>query len=324
MVKRSEVELDILGVKVIIGLPKRAAVAFQRVRNRYFPTSTNKMPSILKSQDAIKVNLLTGKNPKLTVRKNFILLREKSSPKLIAKDAAEVTSRYLESVLNENGIFSIHASGVAYKDRALLFIGDNGAGKTTTGLYSFLSDHELAFLGGNRIFLNQKLMTIGGVDSISIRASSLADEFCGFKEVKNYLEKKGRVIKFPNEKVLLAPDELRPNRGIRYPLRLAGIVYVKKFHSKPHFMKFNKHKYFEKMQLQEVIYSALSGFNEHSPLMLVGAKLPYPDMFDYDLKLERVKFANALIKKVPIYYAEGVLKDISKFSIAALKSKHVK
>jgi hypothetical protein len=58
--------------------------------------------------------------------------------------------------------------------------------------------------------------------------------------------------------------------------------------------------------------------------MLVGAKLPYPDMFDYNLKLERVKFANALIKKVPIYYAEGVLKDISKFSIAALKSRRVK
>ena len=154
-----------------------------------------------------------------------VYLSEECDAVRVAADATIVTSRFLERVLNQQSVFSVHGCGISYGGKSILFIGETGAGKTTTGLYACLSDPEIGFIGGNRIFLNSDNEIIGGVRSISVRICSLTTEFSMFPHVKETTAvSKGINCELLSKKVLMDPADLRITTEVMYPSEVSAIL----------------------------------------------------------------------------------------------------
>jgi hypothetical protein len=277
---------------------------------RVLPVVCGVTPGV--SQNQIEVTVEMG-SPKLQINGSSAELHLSSdNSNEMASDAVFLVSKLLEKSLNENGIFSAHASAVSFGKNGILLLGPSGAGKTTTAIYSCLDNKSIKYVTGNRAFLDSKTnKIIQGIPDFSLRSSSVFDEYTKFNLSQRLNLSKNTFScsqKLQNFKMAFSPSQFGIEVG-KVPLNLRAILLVRKMNS--NFVKFEPEKS-GKEELMNV-YSSLCEFSEILPSVIVGAKLHYPDIFDAKIKTERLNFAESLVKTIPVIYAEGRLSDLSKF-----------
>ena len=186
----------------------------------------------------------------------------------MATDSIALASSLLERSLNRIGIFSLHASGIAYDGRGVLLIGPNGSGKTTTAVYSCMKHPEVNYITGNRAFLDpNNLEILEGIDKFSVRNNNLLDELRPFVSVP---EQKGRTY--------LHSEQVGINRA-NFPVKIKAIM-VLTGRGIPLFTHSPK-----KNSENELVslYDAVEMFGERRQVMF-GSVAPYPEILDIGLR----------------------------------------
>ncbi len=319
-----------MGVSVLVRMPSDIGDYFAEAHKRYLPPFQEVTEDNMVSKPMLEVVVSQGL-PSIHHTRNYtkVYLSEECNAVRAAADATIVTSRFLERALNQQSIYSVHGCGVSYEGKSILFIGETGAGKTTTGLYACLSDPELGFIGGNRLFLNGDNKIIGGVRSISVRTGSLTTEFSMFPHVKEVAAFKGINCELSSKKVLMDPTDFHITTEPVYPSEISAILIVKKIPTpllvtridttqvEDYSIKEYRSNYDE---FFKVLYESAAEFSEHFPLVLPGAQLPHPEIFSYGMKLRRAEFVRTLAAKSSVSHVEGNLKDIGEFAIRLLRA----
>ena len=312
-----DARFELFGIGVHLRLPEDAYPQFKSKLVQFLPEG--QLIHWKKGSTDIDINVTYG-SESLEVNGYSVRFSAPATSDQLAMNAVLMTSRLIEKKLNEIGTFSMHGSAVSYGDECVLIIGPSGAGKTTAAVYTCMLDKELAYAAGNRIFLDSKKGTvIEGVRKSSLRLSSILNEFNEFQtllireSIKNSNPDTNSMVQ--TNRISVSPDQL----GIRessYPLKVKAIIIFRKIDSDLHV--------FEKKQNGDAellaLYTALSEYSSHIPVILTGTLIPYPDNFSDILKRKRAYFSNQLLTSTPVIYIEGRLPEVARHIAQYLKS----
>lgn len=216
----------------------------------------------------------------------------------------------LELELNKRGMYSLHASAISYKGKSIVFIGPPGAGKTTTALSCALSDREVGLISDDRVVIDGNSI-VGSTRSLNVRNGSISSELDRFRVTPSKL-KDAAANKLGDSRAGIEPHQLGLTVSHTFPMSLDTIIHVKKIPVKfsatiegvaktHHFLR---------------LYEALSFYNDEAPAIVLANKLPYPELFDMELKNRRIEFAGELLETKRVMYAEGELADIVKYILS--------
>ncbi len=305
--KDSTLKASFLGTAISATMPKEEQNSFLANYQCY-------LPEAVKNSKKPKLNFLSriGK-PKLFIKNNMVSISSTADRGWLSIDTILSISKFLEKDLNNRGIFSIHAAGIALKDRGCLIIGETGSGKTTTAIKSCIDGREFGIISGNRIFLNKNRI-IGGAKFLRVRVGSLISEL-NFRKNKLLRILGTGSLESMNGKITTTPRELGINEFRRKSAKLVAIFKVKKLPGK-FSASISRGESIEKF---ESIYKALSEFSDYFPDIMYSARLPYPDIFGQKLRLQRVLKARELINNIPLITVEGDIDDISKYIIQSMR-----
>jgi len=268
---------------------------------------------------AVKVSVKRGE-PNLTIdgyKAQFTSNTEDSS---MVADALLIASRLVEKALNQNNIFSMHASSISYEGKAVLLVGAYGSGKTTTAINLCMNDKTIGYVTGNRPFLqNSSNKVLYGMGHISVSTSSLVEEL---HIKRDTLEKIGFNQKSSTPYQAIQASRTHFDASVLditradFPLDLKAVILIRKSHRD--FVSFMPDVAGE--QEVRVLHSALREYSEKN-YVLMGPKIILPDIFTEAEKHARLEYAIHVAKSVPILYAEGTLDALSTFVRKLLKEQ---
>lgn len=316
--KAEPVELSSFGVKLRISVPQDLETRLLRKSSMYFPIDGSEKIA-LKAQP-IEVTVKRGE-PRISIQDSHAIFVSNSGDDSIVADALLITSRLLEKTLNQNGIFTLHASGVSYNGKAILLLGSYGSGKTTTALNICINDKEIGYITGNRPYIQMgDNKVVYGMGHVSLGTSSLVEEL----HIGNdYLKKIG-----------FDPSHQTPYQAIHasrtyfdysvlditratFPLDLKAVILIKK--SPRELVSFKLDAAGDKEK--RAIYSALREYSEKNYVM-IGPKLILPDITTDVEKRTRLDYAVQLAGSIQFLYAEGTLNALTSFISSFLKGLH--
>ncbi len=301
------VEFSALGVRISISIPSDLAASLMEKSAIFLPIDGDKTP---RAVEPIEINVMRG-SPGLRVDGKSAVFVSNADDNSIVTDTLIIASRLLEKVLNEHGVFTMHAASVSYDGRAVLLLGPYGGGKTTAAVHLCLKDHTIGYVTGGRVFLDAGSGNVlYGMDTISMRTGSVINEF---RAVDADLPRKlgldpQRIP--PSQyvdasRIYFGSSKLGLNRA-NFPLSVGAIALIRKFEG--NFVMFKP----EHAGSPEILalHAALCEYSEKGYVML-GPRLHFPDIFTQELKSERLNYAERLAEEVPVVYVEGRLEDVS-------------
>ncbi len=303
-------QVQFLGVNFKLEMPKEVYEFFEKDYQNYLP-KMHRMESA-EVNNGVQVTISYGQ-PKLSINGSSAFLSNTAGVQRMTRDAELLVSKLLERELNNMGIFSLHASGVAYNGKGVLILGPSGAGKSTTAIAACLQDNKAKFISGNRVFMMGD-NAIGGSATTRLRVGSIIMELGmnGNGAISN--------PKMYDSKVSLNPEEIGVSLNEVYPVKIETLVIVKKldktFSVDKNLDISNDNK---KNDAFLLFWESATEFSETFPNLALGPKIPYPDIFNQELREKRVQFVSDLIKNVRVAKAEGRLSDLSNFVLELLR-----
>ncbi|MCL4381171.1 hypothetical protein M1141_02745 [Candidatus Marsarchaeota archaeon] len=307
------IRLKPFGVDLRVDLPIELKSQFTRKCPIYLPMNN----VCLTTPQVIEINVAWGK-PSLTIEEYKATFKSNATDSMIVADTLLIASRLVEKVLNQNNIFSLHASSLSYNNQAVLLIGAYGSGKTTTAVNLCMKDKTIGYVTGNRPFLqNSNNKILYGMGHISVCTSSLVEELHIKDEV---LKNIGFNSKNTNPYYAIQASRISFDASILnitkacFPLNLKAIIFVKK--SDREFVLFKSDRTNERDIM--AIYYALREYSEKNYVM-IGPKIILPDIVTEQEKYIRLEYAEKLAKSTPIIYAEGKLDALSSFVKSILR-----
>ncbi len=265
----------------------------------------------------IEINVERGA-PRLEIENFKANLTSDSKNNSIVSDTLLIASRLLEKALNQNGIFSMHASGVSYNGKAVLILGPYGSGKTTTAFNACMKNYTIRYVTGNRPFLKTSTNEIlyGMNSHASLQRSSLVSEL-GIRSdaLASMHINKGDdpSVTIQSSRVVIDPSAF----GVQissFPLDLEALVMVRKSHRD--LVSYEPGTISEREIM--AIYYALCEYSE-SIYVMFGPRLIFPNILSEEEKRKRFEYAERLSKSTRIIYAEGKLNDLSAYITKLLR-----
>lgn len=306
--------IEFLGVKILVTMPKGVFVPFMSRSPAVLPTVNQ---SILGADSDLHIYSEYGK-PALMVRDDLVYLSSTTDKKQFAVDVMLATSKFLEKLLNQKGIYSFHASAISYKDEATIILGQPGAGKTTVAMGACYIDNEIKLVSGSRFFVQNESI-VAGIASMDIRRGSIISDLG--KNLRG--AKPASVVQSEKEnsawdaRITLNPEEESIKMNTTYPIRVKDFVLVKRLPKQLSVIS----DQIDRDSFLSRIYDAVFAFSEQIPWYVLGSKIPYPDIFGTQMKKERLEFGDRLLGSKKYVYLEGTLEDISSHLANKLKEK---
>lgn len=299
------VNLQFLGSPVRLSMPNDAYEIFLKNYQKYLPKFET-----MEGTTGFPVSISHGA-PQLLFG-DGIKLSDDADREQLVKDTILLLSKVLEYNLNKVGIFSLHASSVAYGSEGIAIIGQSGAGKTTSAVRACMIDKGISFVSGNRVFIDGKSI-IAGTSLMQLRRGSLELEL-GIKDKPEVKE-----TSFQNRKVSIDPENLDISSVQHYPVRIKKLISLKKLDTELKVSQMNLKDYNRFNEAFSWLYDAASKYSDYFPNIILGPKIPYPDMFGSELREKRVQFVSNLLDNVELFNVEGRLDSIAAFIIQMLR-----
>ena len=289
--------LAFVGINFKISMPKD-------IEEVFFKDYLNYLPPFKVTNEGPKINIYIYRDkPSLVVESENIILSNESSDKQLSKDTILLVSKFLEQKLNETDTFSLHASAVLSGNRGIAIVGPNGSGKTTSAIYSCFVDKNIEFVSGNRLFIN-KVNIVSSTHGIRLRAGSLESEF----KLGSYILPDTSA--FQDRKVSLVAENLGIKVNVDYPIKLTKIVLVKKLEKGLSVKRLDMSDETQSNEAFLIIYNSASEFSDNFPNVVLGSKIPYPNMFTNEHRQKRIDFVSNLLRNVELVKVEGRLEEI--------------
>jgi hypothetical protein len=307
--KNKIVQQEVLGVNLKLSAPADLMKLLLRKCETFLPTGVNTNVDLGATNGAVHVSVKRGK-PKLCIRGSSATFSSIARDESVTTDTLITASRLIEVQLNKRGIFCMNAGAVSYGDQAVLLLGPYGAGKTSTAVRLCLGNNKIHYITGNRIFLDSKNNEIlGGMDSCSLRLSSIAGEFVDVAE--KLPEQLGIDTGLMDASQFIQTGRYSFNSAqigltrATFPVKVKAIALITKMDRA--FLSFYPAPGGPSEILQ--LHGALCEYSEKGYVML-GPRLFFPDIFSKDLKAARLDYAVRIAETIPMVYMEGRLRDI--------------
>jgi ABC-type cobalamin/Fe3+-siderophores transport system ATPase subunit len=234
------------------------------------------------------VTMTPSPNSSMSIENGNMMLEGSYNIGQLTMDGVMLSSMYLEKILNNLGMYSLHSSAVTKDGKGILLIGNSGAGKTTVA-HSLSKNAGYTMISGDRTVVSDDRI-IGGTEVHKFRKGTLAHE--SGNENQNGSQR-SEFVKLHGDAIVDEPT-------------LDQIILVERKEGDPNYRELIDDEKFLRL------YENADYFRNVFPNVILGQKKPLPWRATWDEDAKRIAYVTELVKSVPAYHLSGNLEDITR------------